>query len=133
MKFDERGREIVGNHLVEFPLRWKRPLTLQEQIRQHIRTYISEQAAAQGEETFEEADDFDVDDDFDPRSPWELNYDQEREGIGGESGGGAANGNDGGHRKESGDDSADGKGDAEVEKRTAEKSAGGGTAGASKT
>lgn len=33
------------------------------------------EALAAGQETFEEADDFDVDDDFDPTSPYEVNFD----------------------------------------------------------
>lgn len=79
MKFDDKGRELPDSTPIELPLHWQRPQTIQEQIRSFVRSELSRRAAAQGEETFEEADDFDVDDDFDPRSPWELNFDQEQE------------------------------------------------------
>lgn len=88
MRFDERGREILDPTPVDFPLNFKRPMTIQEQIRTFIRQELSQTAAAQGEETFEEADDFDVDDDFDPTSPWELNYEQQASPIDGPPGAG---------------------------------------------
>lgn len=78
MKFNERGHEILDPTPVEMPMQWKRPPTLQEQIKAFVRRELSEQAAAAGAETFEEADDFDIEDDpLDPLSEWELNYDQE--------------------------------------------------------
>lgn len=50
--------------------------TLREQIRAMV---VSEklraEAEAAGFESFEEADDFDVDDEWDPRSPYEYNFD----------------------------------------------------------
>lgn len=47
-----------------------------------VRRELSNQAAADGQETFEEADDFDVDDEpADPTTPWELNFDQEAAGA----------------------------------------------------
>ena len=64
---------------VAVPVRFSRPANLTEQIRAVIRGELSRQAGNQGHESFEEADDFDVDDDYDPRSPWELNFDQEAE------------------------------------------------------
>lgn len=78
MKFNERGHEILDPTPVEMPMQWKRPPTLQEQIKAFVRRELSEQAAAAGAETFEEADDFDIEDDpLDPQSEWEMNYDQE--------------------------------------------------------
>lgn len=62
---------------VAIPVGFKRPPTLQEQIQQMIRTQISAQAAMNGQESFEEAEDFDVDDDFDPMSPWEQDFEAE--------------------------------------------------------
>lgn len=50
-----------------------RPLTLQEQIQRLLRVELSRQAAAQEHETFEEAQDFNVGDDFidgDDSSPY---------------------------------------------------------------
>ncbi|AFS65320.1 hypothetical protein [Dragonfly-associated microphage 1] len=64
MKFDEKGRELPDPTPIEIPTGFRRPETLQEQIRRLIR---SEQFAAQmgrpDAESFEEANDFDVDDD----------------------------------------------------------------------
>jgi len=74
---DERGHEVLDPTPMEIPLGFKRPPTLQEQIRQLIRTEMSQNAKGKGMETFEEADDFEVGDDFDPSSPYELNFDQE--------------------------------------------------------
>lgn len=77
--YNEHGHEVPDPVPVSVPAHLTRPPTLQEQIRRLIRVEASRVAAAQGHETFEEADDFEVGDDFDPRSPWELNYDQELE------------------------------------------------------
>lgn len=55
----------------------KKPETLQQQIRRMIRNEASLYAMEHGSESFEEADDFDIGDDFDPESPYELEFDQE--------------------------------------------------------
>jgi len=72
---NERGHEIVSNKPVALPIDFKRPPTLAEQIRQMVKTELSQSASDQGMETFEEADDFDVGDDFDPQSPHEMVFD----------------------------------------------------------
>lgn len=72
MKFDDRGRELPDDTPVEVPLNWKRPPSLREMIQQHIRTEMSLTAQGEGMETFEEADDFEVDEDPDPLSQYEL-------------------------------------------------------------
>lgn len=62
----ECGKEVQNPlpRAVHFPL--CKTETLQDQIKRLLRTELSSQAAAQGEETFEEANDFDVpDDEFD--------------------------------------------------------------------
>lgn len=77
---NERGHELLDATPVARAVEFRRPPTLQEQIRALVRGELSRQAQEQGQESFEEADDFDVDDDsYDPRSPWELNFDQELE------------------------------------------------------
>lgn len=76
-QLDERGHEILDPTPIALPLGLKRPPTLQETIKQLIRTEMSRKAAQEGQETFEEADDLEVGEDFDPTSPWELNFDQE--------------------------------------------------------
>lgn len=72
MKFDDRGRELPDDTPVEVPLNWKRPPSMQEMIKQHIRVEMSRQAADSGFESFEESDDFEVDEDPDPLSQYEL-------------------------------------------------------------
>lgn len=78
MKFDAKGREIPNPIPAEIPLNFRRPPTLQEQIKMYVRRELSMQAADDGHETFEEADDFEVDDDYDPSSPYEENFDVEQ-------------------------------------------------------
>lgn len=77
MALDSRGHEVVSNVPVELPVGARRPESLVEQIKRMVRHELSQAGAAQGFETFEEADDFDVGDDYDPKSPWELTADQE--------------------------------------------------------
>lgn len=60
MKFDSQGRELPDPTPVAMPLDCKRPESLTEQIRRMIRGEMSNQAAAEGKETFEEANDFEV-------------------------------------------------------------------------
>lgn len=77
MRFDDRGRELPDDTPVDVPLNYKRPPTIQEMIRAHIRTELSRQAVDDGAESFEEADDFDVGSDDDPLSAYELQVMQE--------------------------------------------------------
>lgn len=74
---NDKGREVPDNRPVAVPLGMKRPPTLDERIRNIVRGSMSLLAGAEGKETFEESDDFNVGDDYDPRSPWELAADQE--------------------------------------------------------
>lgn len=62
MPHNERGHEIPDQTPLEMPSGLRRPLSLHEEIRRFIRTELSQQAADNGVETFEEADDFEVDD-----------------------------------------------------------------------
>ncbi|UDN67814.1 hypothetical protein [robinz microvirus RP_133] len=114
---DKQGREIPDPIPVAIPIKWSRPPTLQEQIRMFIRRDLSDQASLKGHETFAEADDFDVDDDFDPTSPWELSYDQETVGSDGSGNNGSRRSSDKRRRSSDRDDSGqlDGsrKGDAQ--------------------
>lgn len=73
---DEFGREIPDPTPMAPPVGYKRAPTMVEIIRQQIQGEKLAQAAREmGKETWEEADDFDVGDDFDPSSPWEEQYD----------------------------------------------------------
>jgi len=75
-RLDEKGREIVSPLPMEPPLGYKRQPTMVEIIRQQIQSeHLARDLAAQGVETFEEADDFEVGDDYEPSSPWENEFD----------------------------------------------------------
>lgn len=71
-KYNEFGEEIPDDTPVEMPLNFTRPLSIQEEIQRSIRTELSRQAVEQGEESFEEADDFDVLDEPELVSQYEL-------------------------------------------------------------
>lgn len=76
-KLNERGHEELDPTPVARAIAFNAPPTLADQIKRLVQYELSRQAASEGQETFEEADDFDVGDDYDPRSPWELQADQE--------------------------------------------------------
>lgn len=59
----------------EMPVGFKRPPTLQEQVQRLVRSEQLRMYAEQtDQETFEEAEDFNVGDDYDPQSPWEEQF-----------------------------------------------------------
>lgn len=72
-----RGYEIPDKTPVAASVDLQRPPTIQEQIARFVRHELSRQAAAKGHETFQEADDFEVGEDFEPSSVHELSPDQE--------------------------------------------------------
>lgn len=74
-RLDKFGHEVPDPTPLSLPSGFRRPETLQEQVRRLVRTQLSQAAAEQGEETFEESEDFDVDDDFDPSTPFEVFFD----------------------------------------------------------
>jgi len=75
-RLDEKGREIVSPLPMEPPLGYKRQPTMVEIIRQQIQAeHLARDLAKAGVETFEEADDFEVGDDYEPHSPWENEFD----------------------------------------------------------
>lgn len=75
-KLDQNGHEILDPTPKSIPVGFKRPETLQEQIRRLVRTEVSEAAGANGWDTFEEADDFEIDDDPEIPTPYEMEFDQ---------------------------------------------------------
>lgn len=66
---DERGHEIPDPTPMALKVGMTRPATLQEQIQRLIKTTLSQQAEAQNMESFIEANDFDVTDDFETNEP----------------------------------------------------------------
>lgn len=70
-------REELDPNPMEIPAGFKRPETLAEQIRRLVRSErFNEQMDANENDTFEEAEDFDIEDDmWDPSSPFEEVFD----------------------------------------------------------
>lgn len=77
MQFDKHGRELPDNTPLALPAGFTPPETLAEQIQRLVRTNVSQSAEKHDQETFEEADDFDIEDDedFDASSPFEQHFD----------------------------------------------------------
>lgn len=77
-RFNERGQEIPDDTPLAIPLGMKKPESLVEMMRRLIRSDVSRFAQDQGEETFEEANDFDVEEDDAElhSSPYELMTDE---------------------------------------------------------
>lgn len=67
------GEEIVDGTPVEPPLGYKRQPTMVEHLREMVRSeLLRREVEAMGAESFEEADDFDVDDEVDISSGYEF-------------------------------------------------------------
>jgi len=74
-KHDAEGREIMDPTPMQPPLGYKKTLSLNEQIMQQVRiAKLQILEAQQLEETEEEADDFNVGEDFQPLSPYENDH-----------------------------------------------------------
>lgn len=74
-RLDEFGHEVPDPTPLAMPSGFRRPETLQEQVARLVRSRLSQIADEQGAETFEESEDFEVDDDFDPNTPYEEFFD----------------------------------------------------------
>lgn len=73
---DENGHEVLDPTPVAPPVGFIQQPSMFEHIRNLVRTELSRRAADSGDlESFEEADDFDVGDDYDPTSPYEQQFD----------------------------------------------------------
>lgn len=72
---NSKGHEVPDSTPMEIPAGFKRPESLQEMVQRLVRHQVSEAADAAGHETFEESEDFEVDDFFDPSSPYEEVFD----------------------------------------------------------
>lgn len=75
VRLDAFGHEVPDPRPMEIPAGFKRPETLQEQVARLVQGSISRKAAEDGHETFDESEDFEVDDDFDPSTPYEEFFD----------------------------------------------------------
>lgn len=71
-QLNEKGQEVLDSTPMAKPPGWTEPETIVQQIHRLVREEISRQAVAEGFESFEEADDFDVDDDPEIKSAYEI-------------------------------------------------------------
>lgn len=75
-ELDKNGHEIPDSRTLAPALNLRPEPTLAERIREITRSErLRQEAIAAGHETFEEADDFEVGDDYDPESPYEMEFD----------------------------------------------------------
>lgn len=61
-RYDELYREIPDPTPVAMPIHFQRPESLTDMMRRMIRTHLSEAAESGGSESFEEANDFEIED-----------------------------------------------------------------------
>lgn len=74
-KFDELGQELVDGRSMEPPVGYEPSDDIATLIQRAVRGYaVQKEMAESGAETFDEADDFNVGDDFDPTSPYEAYF-----------------------------------------------------------
>ncbi|AZL82947.1 hypothetical protein [Apis mellifera associated microvirus 40] len=69
MRFDEHGRELPDDTPIAKPVRFNRPGSTLDEIRRNL-DMANRLAQEQGLETFDEADDFQIGDDFEENHPW---------------------------------------------------------------
>lgn len=81
--FDDRSRGDPSDPVpMEIPVGMARPEPLEDMIRRYIHQEVSVNAQDSGRETFQEANDFDIEDEIpDPLSPYEMLDMQEEEPI----------------------------------------------------
>lgn len=82
--FKDRARktEILDDTPVAVPLKFKRESGFNDLVRAMIRSEeLRREAEKAGVETFDEADDFEVGDDYDPKSPYEESFDPLEDAI----------------------------------------------------
>lgn len=77
IQYNDMGQEIPDPTKPALPTGFKRPDPLADRVRQMVHGELSRRARDQGFETFEESEDFDVGDpdDFDPTTPYEMEFD----------------------------------------------------------
>lgn len=70
------GGEVLDPTPIAPPIGYTRTPSLSEQIRMMVRSEkLAQEARDAGHETFEEADDFDIGEDYEPNSPYQANFD----------------------------------------------------------
>jgi len=72
-----QGHEVPGDHTVAIPIRFRTAETISSQVQRLVQYEVSLYAEANGYETFDEADDFEVEDDIFPTSQHEMSQEVE--------------------------------------------------------
>lgn len=86
-RLTEGGAEILDGTPIAPPVGYFKQPSMVEHIRNMVRGELLRHAAQnQGFETFEEAEDFDVDDDPDPHTPYEAIFEPAVDQVGGAGG-----------------------------------------------
>lgn len=76
LNHDRFGREVPDPTPVAPPIGYQKPFSMVDHLRELVRTELSRAAADADVETFEDADDFDIEDDPpDPHTPYEAVFD----------------------------------------------------------
>lgn len=73
--YNEKGEEVLDPTPIKIPAIMRPAMTLNERILMLTRQELSRAAQAGGMDSFEEADDFEIDDDIPLESPWEEHFD----------------------------------------------------------
>lgn len=70
------GQELPDPKPIAPPVGYKKQPSMAELVRDMVRSErLRQEAESMGHESYEDADDFDVGDDYDPRSPYEWQFD----------------------------------------------------------
>lgn len=75
VRLDDSGHEVPDKTPLELPVGFKQQETVAQMVARLVRRDVSLYAAQHGAETFDEADDFEIDDDPEPFSPFETDFD----------------------------------------------------------
>lgn len=71
-KYNEQGEEMMDPTPVALPMAFRRPESISDMMKRLVRTHLSRVAAAEQSESFDEADDFNVDgEEKEPNTPYE--------------------------------------------------------------
>lgn len=75
IRLDNNGHEIPDPTPLELPVGFKKQETVAQMVQRLVRRDLSEYAERHGHETFAEADDFELEEDPDPFTPYETEFD----------------------------------------------------------
>lgn len=78
-RLNNKGQEVLDDTPVTLPLRFQRGENIADRVRDLVEKELSRRAEHAGYESVDEANDFDVGDDYDPRSDHEVDEDAEAE------------------------------------------------------